>query len=120
MSIARRVPRYVDTIWAIAASRWVQQYVVGITCRQAWQRRLEYHAQGYDHLVILADKLTLKEAHWLEERLQAEIRLNRRHTNYRKYHEDKRMTRYYRSAGSGSPNPNARIHSVYMAWWEPR
>jgi len=113
-----RIARYVDTVWGIAASPYVASYMIGLTARSGWDRRKEYHAYGYDHLVILADRLTKTEAQFLEKALQNAIRNDRRHTNYRKYDPDRRDKRYYPSVGQPTASPTRKIYSVYMAWWE--
>ena len=114
----KRVEFYLNTIWAVAASPYVSSYVIGYTSAQLWKRSRNYRTLGYDHFVILEDKMNRDDALWLEERIQTEIKRDRRHTNYRKYHIDKRDGRYYRSAGQNTTDPQSLMHSVYMAWWE--
>jgi len=111
----------VDTIWAIAASKCVAHYTIGYTARAGHQRFKEHRSWGYDHLVILADKLSRLEASKLETMLQQAIRVDRRHTNYRKYDPARRDGPIYHSVGQASQETaHLPIHSVYMAWWEPR
>lgn len=116
----RSVERYLNTIWCIASSRYVKGFVVGYTATPGKVRRGAYGSKGFEHLVILADRLTQAQAHNLEERLQSACKFGRaRGEPYRrKYHERFRDLPYYRSAGQGSPDPTAPIHSVYMAWEE--
>lgn len=114
----RRVDAYLDTVWAVAASPYVAGYVIGYTAQQRWSRHGAYKAAGWRHMVILEDKLTRSDAIWLEGRLQAAIKADRRHTNYRKYDPARRDGRHYPSVGRASGDPSALVHSVYMAWWE--
>ena len=116
----RTVDQYLNTIWCIASSRYVKGFVVGYTATPGKVRRSAYRQNGFEHLVILADRLTQAQAHDLEERLQEQCKFGKaRGEPYRyKYHERYRALPYYRSAGQGSPNPMAPIHSVYMAWEE--
>jgi hypothetical protein len=115
----QRIIDYVDTIWAIAASPYVKHYVIGYTSRQGWTRYKEHRVNGFDHLVILADKLTQPQASHLETELQLRIRNDRRHTNYRKYDPDRRDGAIYPSVGGMTDRSPSQSHSVYMAWWEP-
>ncbi|MGN6307303.1 MAG: hypothetical protein ACTHNH_21000 [Mesorhizobium sp.] len=73
---------------------------------------------GYQHLVVLADKMTRADAHNLEEYLQTAIKNDRRHVLYRKYNADRRDGRYFRSAGQATSDPASKSHSVYLAFWE--
>lgn len=116
----QRIQDYINTIWAIAASKYVKHYVIGYTSREGWTRHKEHRGgSGCDHLVILADKLTQSQASHLETELQKRIRADRRHTNYRKYDPDRRDGAIYPSVGGVNDKPSNRTHSVYMAWWEP-
>jgi hypothetical protein len=118
MRMARR-EAYLETVWAIAASPYVETFVIGYTYRSGLARYREYHAVGYDHLVIIADRLSRKDALDLEEYLQLGIRRHRGLASYRKYHGRRRDTRTYRSHGSANADPNDLVHSVYIARWEP-
>ena len=66
----RIVRDYVDLIWEIAASRYVKVFVVGYTAAAAKRRRYGYRSNGYNHLIVIADRLTKIQAHDLERRLQ--------------------------------------------------
>jgi len=115
------IERYLHTIWCVASSRYVKWFVIGYTANAGKIRLGQYRQNGFDYLVILADRLTQAQAHDLEERLQAECKKGATSgpPYRRKYHPDFRDLPYYRSAGQGSPNPDKEIHSVYMAWAEP-
>jgi len=116
----RRIKAYLGAIDAIARSPYVEQFLVGFTKRSGWGRRSEYRAVGYDHLVILADKLTQEEALDLEAALQTAAWSNRRSILFRKYRQNRRdKRRQYRSSGPLSTSPDDHVHSVYMAWWGP-
>lgn len=116
----RQVDRYLNTVWAISSSRYVKCFVVGYTCMSGKERATQYLQWGYDHLVILADRLTQAQAHDLERRLQEECKRGKAcgPPYRRKYDPYHRALPYQASAGQGSPNPKASIHSVYMAWAE--
>ena len=79
-----------DTVWAIAASPYVKHYTIGYTSRAGWERLKEHRTWGYQHLVILADKLNRNSPTNLEITLQRRIRADRRHPNYRKSEPDLR------------------------------
>jgi hypothetical protein len=115
---SRRVEAYLDTVWAVAASPYLSGYVIGYTAQQRWARHVSYKTSGWQHMVILEDKLTRADAIWLEGVLQKLIKRDRRHTNYRKYDPERRDGRHYPSVGQATSDPSAPVHSVYMAWWE--
>jgi hypothetical protein len=112
---------YLDTVWAVASSRYVKWFVIGYTAQSAKQRFYGYQARGFDSVVILADRLTKAQALDLEERLQSACKQSaaRGGPYKRKYHPEFRSLSYYRSSGQGSTDPFAAIHSVYMAWVQP-
>ena len=113
------INRYLDTVWAIAASKYCQQFIIGYTARSGRQRLLEYrYNHRYQHLVVLADHLNRKDALALEGMLQNAIKEDKRHTLYRKYCPDRRDKRHFPSAGQATSDPAEPVHSVYMAWWE--
>jgi hypothetical protein len=70
------------TVWAIARSPSVEQFVIGYTYRSGEMRRREYH---YDHVVILAEKLNRIDALNLEGCLQSAIKKYPQRASYRKY-----------------------------------
>jgi hypothetical protein len=113
----KRIEGYLDTVWAIAASKYVEQFLIGYTYRAAIHRFAEYKSQAYDHLVILADRLTESDAKALEKILQSRVRDDKRRAYFQRYNKRRRGKRYY--PGRKSPKPYKKIHSVYMAWWEP-
>ena len=122
MVTANRLDYLLNTVWAVASSRYVKWFVIGYTAQPAHNRRRDYGKVGFDHLVILADKLTRSEAHIIEECLQDECKrgLATGEPYRRKYHPIKRLDVYRRSAGSANViPPDERGHSVYMAWVEP-
>ena len=114
---SKRVDRYFNTIWAIAASKYVKKFHIGYTSRAGFGRFTDYKRFGFDHLVILADKLTEKEAKTLEDDLQQRCRRDKRELPWRKYHDKRRKLSY--RPGFASPTPLKKSHSVYMVWWEP-
>jgi hypothetical protein len=119
MSISKkRIRRSFNTVWAICTAPTLDQYVVGRT-NNVKQREASYRGQGYEHLVVLADQLTDKDAKTLEARLQGRIGVGkhrpsaaiRREVTYKKYHKNKVNDIHHPSTGSGK-------HSIYMTWWE--
>ncbi|MCA1442355.1 hypothetical protein I6F07_19470 [Ensifer sp. IC4062] len=113
-----RIEEYVETIKAIAASPRVSEFTIGYTSRSGRARHQEYkYWEGYQHLVLIADRLTLPDSHALERRLQETCQTDKRSALYRKYSPTRRDNRYYPSAGQAKSDPNLPIHSVYMAWW---
>jgi hypothetical protein len=116
--LKRRLERYRDTVWAVAASPYVEQYLIGFTTRSGYRRFLEYRALEYDHLIIIADKLNREDAKQLEKYLQEARNHDRRSAAHIKYNERRRNSRYFPSHGGIKGNPEGLIHSVYMTWWE--
>ena len=114
----RRIDWYLDTMWAVAHSKQVEGYVIGFTAQQLWARYSGYRQLGYQHMVILEDKLNRADALFLEGKLQASIKNDKRNLVYRKYHHEKRDKRHYPSAGQATMDPDELYHSVYMAWWD--
>lgn len=116
------VERHLNTIWAIASSRYVKWFLVGFTAQSGIERmRGTYYANNFDHLVILADKLTQMNALLLEKNLQDACKEGsaRGRPYRRKYHPDHRTDVYRRNIGTPAADPLDRVHSVYMAWIEP-
>ena len=119
MLTSKEVDHCLNTAWAIAASPYVHQFMIGFTAQPLKMRRSQYGTvHGYQYLVLLADRMNRADALSLEENLQLAVKQDRRHTLYRKYCEVRRDERYYRSAGPAGTNQHDLIHAVYMAWWE--
>ncbi len=113
-----RFDEYVETIKAIAASPRVSEFAIGYTSRSGRARHQEYkYCEGYQHLVLIADRMSLQDSHALERRLQEVCQHDKRSALYRKYSPSRRDNRYYPSAGQGRADPVQAVHSVYMAWW---
>ena len=81
----KQAERLVYTVYAIASSPLVEEFVIGFTARPGWARRAEYRRRGYHHLAIIADGLTREAALDLERTLQAMVRTDRRWHLYRRY-----------------------------------
>jgi hypothetical protein len=115
----RVVDRYLDAIWCIASSRYVKGFVIGYTSMSGKERFQGYAAKEFNHLVIIADRLTRKQALDLELRLQSECKKGAAYgpPYKRKYCPDFRDKRYYPSAGQKTSDPMEKCHSVYMAWY---
>lgn len=108
------------TINAICASPFVNEYMVGYTSRPGLKRRSGYvRDHGYPHLVILADRLNRQDALALEEALHSFLKFGpevKATFAYKKYENTRREGSHYKSAGPRLADPDALIHSVYMAW----
>jgi hypothetical protein len=117
---SKQLEAYRETVWAIAASKYVEEYLIGFTGRPRTARFGEYRAHGYNHAVILEDRMTRKDALDLEAYLQKAVCVDQRQASYRKYNKKRRCKPARRNFGGRSTtDPTAEIHSVYMAWWEP-
>ena len=113
--LKRRLEAHVETIRAIAASKSVRTFYIGVTSRDPFRYWAWYRRNEYPHAVIIADWLTEKEAKFLEENLQEHCyNADKRTPLWRKAHENLRKGRYY--LGAKSPTPKKKIHSVYIAW----
>ena len=115
----RLYQRYLATVCVIAASPYVESYVIGYTSGSIESRFQTYRKLEYKHIVVLANGLSEHDALGLEERLFKGALEDRRYLSWRRYHRVKRCKRYFRSSGPRSRAPDSLIHSVYMAWWEP-
>lgn len=117
------IDRCLNTVWAIASSRYCKGFVIGFTAQSISGRMSgSYYQSSFDHMVILADRLTRADGLALEEALQTACKFGKaRGEPYRrKYHPDHRDDVYRRSVGNaGHLDPLAKYHSVYMAWVEP-
>jgi hypothetical protein len=115
---SKLIEEYLDTIWEICHSKYVTQYVIGFTSRSAKERRQEYRKGKINHLVVVADKLTQRDALDIESAIQQKAVKDKRSALYQKYHDKKRDGRLYMSHGSSKKGSIAKAHSVYMAWWD--
>lgn len=116
---AERLAQYFGTVWAIAKSPEVEQYIIGFTARSSFERLKEYKKIEYDYMVIIADKLTRKQAFQVEKYLQIQATTNRREVTFTKYNKRRRGKAHRASYGGVQGRPDDLIHSVYMAWWCP-
>jgi hypothetical protein len=113
------IEQYYNTIWCIAASRYVGEYMIGYTRRPLRNRLSEYsRIHGYQYMVVLSNGMTLAESMQLEQLLQDAVKQDRKHTLFKKYCSHRREQRYFPSQGPISASPQAPVHSVYMAWWD--
>lgn len=107
---------YFDTVDAIAASPLVTQFVIGYTSLSRTQRFSGYKTREFEHMVLLADRLSEKDAKELERYLQRKCRVAKRFVTWRKYHKRFRTLDY--RPGTKSDDPDKKKHSVYMVWWQ--
>jgi hypothetical protein len=114
----KRVGICLKTIDTICKSPSLGQYLIGFTVHSAGAKGDSYRQHNFDHLVILADKMTRAVALDLERRLQREIfDVDRRCRMFQKYHEEKRKNGIIFSSFGGSlREAMANEFSVYMAW----
>lgn len=112
---------YYNTVWCIVASPFVAEYMVGYTRRPAKMRLSEYwKIHGYEHLVVLANGLSLEDAAKMERQLQLWIWDSpKRGVVYRKYNAQRRGGRHFPSVGPTSNIVESSGHTVYLAWLEP-
>jgi hypothetical protein len=113
--------RYFNTVWCIAASPYVTEYMVGYTRRPIKSRLAEYQQMhGYQYMTILANGLSLEDAHLLEGFLQKSIWESKKSgIMYRKYEESrKQIGRHFPNAGPTSNLTLEKTHTVYIAWWD--
>jgi hypothetical protein len=94
--------------------------MIGYTRRPAKARLAEYsQIHGYQYMTILANGLSLEDAHLLEKYLQEEIWASKKSsTVYKKYEESRKNGRHFPSAGPTSSITLEKTHTVYMAWWD--
>jgi len=101
-----------QTVYAIARSPAVSEYMIGVTSRPNLSRRREHYAKfGYQHLVVLADNLTPAIAQRIEEALQGYIRDAPNLAVFNKYERSRRHGPYHPNLGRREG-----LFSVYMAW----
>lgn len=114
------IERYVNTIWAIAASRFCKTFLIGYTAVPRYERHGPYRGLGWQHLVAIETGLTQDEALELEEILQGRCKQgDATGPSFRKkYAPSQRQDVYRRSRGNSKVDPESREHSVYMVWWE--
>jgi hypothetical protein len=113
----KQIEATLETMRAIVASKSVQTFYVGVTSRDFYRYCAWYRKNGFDHAVILADRLTEGDAKRLEEILQGRCyKADKRTSLWQKAHEHHRRGRYYK--GAKSPSPKKKIHVVYVAWEE--
>ena len=117
------VDRCLMTVWSIASSRYCAQFVIGFTAQSIFRRMSgSYYRASFDHMVVLADRLTRADGLALERALQEECKIGKaRGEPYRrKYHLDHRDDVYRGSFGNALKlDAFSKTHSVYMAWAEP-
>jgi hypothetical protein len=101
---------------AISASNSVRGFYIGFTSREPYRYWAWYRRNGYDHAVILADRLTEIDAKHLERHLQERCSKADKRTLLWQKAKLHQRGRYI--SGAKSPRPKEKIHAVYMAWWE--
>ena len=116
-----RLDKCLSTITSICSSPQLEQYLIGYTVLSAGKKGDQYRSPriGFEHLVVLADKLTQMEALDLERRLQSAIWDKEDEIACKKYHaEEKANGRIFSSAGGSRKGLTAPECSVYMVWWD--
>src|ERR1700722_11701677 len=99
----RRGDHYFRTVLAVVSSPHVKQFVIGMTGQTLWGRRSQYSRKGCKHVVVIADKMTGRDALALEEQLRRRCLNDQRRLLYRKYHEQHRGRRHPDPAGGSWP-----------------
>ena len=119
MITENRINICLRTILSICQSPNIDQYLVGLTSLSSGKKGDQYRSNGFDNLVIIADKLSSQDAKHLESRIQAHIFGNVGTILHRKYHKEKiAYGRIIPSAGGVTHDPASKKWSVYMAWWD--
>ena len=116
MITQKRVDLCLGAMRAICCSPNVRGIVVGYTSKSAGVRAQSYRRVGFDHLVILADKMKSADALELERRLQEHIKGGGDKLLSKKYAKNKLMDVVRSSAGGVKTNELDFACSVYMAW----
>jgi hypothetical protein len=108
-----------ETVWAIAASDFCDEFIIGLTQQPLRARRYQYvtsRANPYQHMVLLCDRLTQSEAKELESGLQKRIwAATEGRESLGKYHKGKMVVR---GSAGGVANHGLRSYSIYMSWLE--
>jgi len=109
-----------DTVWAIAASPFCDEFQIGYTHLSGRERHAVYwKTDAYQHFAILADKLSQADARWLECELQTRVKKNADEiVPFEKYHPEKKHYHYQPSTGGVLLDRSEKRCSVYMAWRE--
>jgi hypothetical protein len=117
----KRIQQYLRTIEAIASARALERYVIGYTSQGSWKRFGQYRANGWNHLIVIAEGLPWHQAYHLEMELQRRAWQDERRTLFKKYDPSRREKKGF----YGAPNHymsekkrTALTHLVYMAWRE--
>ncbi|MDI7775314.1 hypothetical protein [Asticcacaulis sp. EMRT-3] len=118
--IKNRAQICLNTIESIISSKSVDQYLIGWTSLPCGTKADQYRRHGFEHLVVLSDKLNHKTALDLEEYLQRSTMLLNDPENIlcNKYHAEKKARgRTYRSDGGTLKDKLDKQFSVYIVWW---
>ena len=118
---ADRVEKCLATIETIVSSEHVHTYLIGHTGLSAGQKGDQYRRPdvGFEHLVIIADKMDCESSLDLEDALQARTLWGDPTSIVaRKYHPEKRkLGKSIRSHGGTKKDKDEKSFSVYLAWW---
>jgi predicted GIY-YIG superfamily endonuclease len=114
-----RIEKCLATVRSICASSSIDQYLIGYTKESAASKGDKYRSRvGFHHLVLLADRMTQRDALTLEEALQTRAKRDRRSVLGKKYHHEKRSLAHAPSTGGVSLEETEAICAVYIAWWD--
>ena len=112
----RTVERILGVMKSICTIRGMEYFYIGYSSVPA-NRRGGPAREGFQFMVVLADRLSKGDALDLEKRLFcAATQTGKKNLLYKKYHPDKRDKRYYPSDGGNKIPANKLVHSVYMVW----
>lgn len=114
-----RVEEVRRTVACIVASPLVDGYKIGLTVHPTRKRFLEWRKWDYEHMVVLADSLSCRDALDLEERLWAACRSDADSLLYKKWEDGTRDGPYRRSGGGRDIHEDEARNAIYMIWWEP-
>lgn len=115
-----RLEKCLATVRSICTSPALDQYLIGYTAASAAWKGDQYRSrEGFQHLVVLADRMSRDDALELETTLQRTIWSDPNDIACMKYHAEKREDgQPYSSYGGKKSDPSETSCSVYMAWWD--
>jgi len=98
----------------------IDQYLIGYTVLSASEKGDKYRTRvGFQHVIILADKMKQADALDFEHRIQKHIMSDKLGRLCSLYHKEKiALDRTIRSSGGSTRGELDPICSVYMAWWD--
>lgn len=114
----KNIEPLLSTVKALSSLPSLREYLIGHTRLPAWRKAAEYRRVGFEHFVVLVDKLSRAESLEIENALQRAIFSGTDSQMFQKYHSEKRTHGVLsRSFGGSSADPTAKECSVYVVWY---